>query len=75
MNNSTIRQVPIMNNRNNIQNKQQERTHINIRSAQSQKIPKPILIKNHSDINDNNNNHTWTWYRRLIKKPDRLLYN
>ena len=62
-------------NRNITQNKQQERTHNNIGSTQSQRIPKHNINTNHRDRNDNNSNDMRTWYGSVIKKPDRLTYN
>ena len=65
----------ISSNRNITHNKQQERTHNNIRSTQSEIIPKDNINTNHRHRNDNNSNYLRTWYGRLIKKPDRLIYN
>ena len=62
-------------NRNTTQNKQHERTHNNIGSAQSKRIPKDNIDTNHRDRNDYDNNGMRTWYGRLIKKLDRLKYS
>ena len=59
-------------NRHITQNKQQERTHNNTGSTQSQRFPKDNINTNHRDRIDNNSNDMRTQYGRLIKKPDRL---
>ena len=62
-------------NRNTTQNKQKERTHINIRRPQGERLQKYNINTNQKDRNNNDSNGMKTWYGRLIKKPDRLTYN
>ena len=62
-------------NRSITLNKQQEKKHNYIGSAQSPKILNVNINTNHRDRNDKNNNSMKTRYERLIKLLDRLTYN